>query len=158
MCLADSATRRPRSRTTASRVDVVGEHDPKYAGLHRLARYPAVTDAGTGLSLYGRAEATLTGAFEYDDLNTQSQDAYSLANLGRGPRAPRVRRGWIRNAFDTGVHPIASYGALAPSGFIGEMGRPRTFGISAGWAFERSKVKVQSREVSEKHNELVVSS
>ena len=54
-----------------------------------------------GLSLYGRAEAT-TGAFEYDDLNTQSQDAYSLANFRAGVRGRLVFvEGWIRNAFDT---------------------------------------------------------
>jgi len=90
-----------------------------------------------GLSLYGRAEATLTGAFEYDDLNTQSQDAYSLANFRAGVRGRLVFvEGWIRNAFDTEYIPIAfAYGALAPSGFIGEMGRPRTFGISAGVGF-----------------------
>jgi iron complex outermembrane recepter protein len=90
-----------------------------------------------GMSLYGRAEATFTGAFEYDDLNTESQDAYSLANFRAGVRGRFVFvEGWIRNAFDTKYIPIAfAYGALAPSGFIGEMGRPRTFGISAGVGF-----------------------
>jgi len=88
-------------------------------------------------SLYGRAEATFSGAFEYDDLNTARQDAYSLANFRAGVRG-RVLfvEGWIRNAFDTKYIPVAfAYGALAPSGFIGEMGRPRTFGISAGIGF-----------------------
>ena len=88
-------------------------------------------------SLYGRAEATFTGAFEYDDLNTEGQDAYSLANFRAGLRGRFVFvEGWIRNAFDTKYIPVAfAYGALAPSGFIGEMGRPRTFGISAGVGF-----------------------
>ena len=41
---------------------------------------------------------------------------------------------WIRNAFDTRYIPIAlPYGS--PSGFIGEMGHPRTFGVSAGVTF-----------------------
>ena len=90
-----------------------------------------------GMSLYGRAEALFTGAFEYDDLNTESQDAYSLANFRAGVRGRFVFvEGWIRNAFDTKYIPVAfAYGALAPSGFIGEMGRPRTFGISAGVGF-----------------------
>jgi len=90
-----------------------------------------------GLSLYGRAEATLTGAFEYDDLNTESQDAYSVANFRAGVRGRFVFvEGWIRNAFNTEYIPVAfAYGQLAPSGFIGEMGRPRTFGISAGVGF-----------------------
>ena len=90
-----------------------------------------------GATLYGRAEATFSGAFEYDDLNTERQDAYSLANFRAGIRGRLVFvEGWIRNAFDTKYIPVAfAYGALAPSGFIGEMGRPRTFGISAGVGF-----------------------
>ena len=90
-----------------------------------------------GATLYGRAEATFSGAFEYDDLNTERQDAYSLANFRAGVRGRLVFvEGWIRNAFDTQYIPVAfAYGALAPSGFIGEMGRPRTFGISAGVGF-----------------------
>jgi iron complex outermembrane receptor protein len=90
-----------------------------------------------GATLYGRAEATFSGAFEYDDLNTERQDAYSLANFRAGLRGRLVFvEGWIRNAFDTKYIPVAfAYGALAPSGFIGEMGRPRTFGISAGVGF-----------------------
>jgi hypothetical protein len=44
--------------------------------------------------------------------------------------------GQIRNAFDTKYIAVAfAYGALAPSGFIGEMGKPRTFGISSGVGF-----------------------
>jgi len=90
-----------------------------------------------GATLYGRAEATFTGGFEYDDLNTERQDAYSLANFRAGVRGRVVFvEGWIRNAFNTNYIPVAfAYGALAPSGFIGEMGRPRTFGISAGVGF-----------------------
>ena len=70
-------------------------------------------------------------------LNTERQDAYSLANFRAGVRGRLVFvEGWIRNAFDTKYIPVAfAYGALAPSGFIGEMGRPRTFGISAGVGF-----------------------
>jgi iron complex outermembrane receptor protein len=90
-----------------------------------------------GLSLYGRAEAVFYGAFEYDDLNLAGQDAYSLANVRAGARGRYLfAEAWLRNAFDTRYIPIAiAYGALAPSGFIGEMGRPRTFGVSAGVTF-----------------------
>jgi iron complex outermembrane receptor protein len=90
-----------------------------------------------GATLYGRAEATFSGAFEYDDLNSERQDAYSLANFRAGVRGRLVFvEGWIRNAFDTKYIPVAfAYGALAQSGFIGEMGKPRTFGISAGVGF-----------------------
>ena len=90
-----------------------------------------------GISVYGRAEAVFYGAFEYDDFNTQRQDAYSLANFRAGARGRYLfAEAWIRNAFDTQYIPVAfAYGQLAPSGFIGEMGRPRTFGVSAGVTF-----------------------
>jgi iron complex outermembrane receptor protein len=90
-----------------------------------------------GISVYGRAEALFYGAFEYDDFNTQRQDAYSLANFRAGARGRYLfAEAWVRNAFDTKYIPVAfAYGQLAPSGFIGEMGRPRTFGVSAGVTF-----------------------
>lgn len=90
-----------------------------------------------GGSIYARAEAVFYGAFDYDDLNSEGQEAYSVTNLRLGIRSRFVSvEGWIRNAFDTHYIPVAfAYGALAPSGFVGEMGRPRTFGISAGVGF-----------------------
>jgi len=94
-------------------------------------------DLKQGLSLYGRAEATFSGAFQYDDLNTEGQEAYTLAHFRAGVRGRYLfAEAWIRNAFDTEYIPVAfAYGPLAPSGFIGEMGRPRTFGISGGVRF-----------------------
>jgi len=94
-------------------------------------------DLRPGASLYVRAEGVFYGAFKYDDMNLEGQDAYSLANLRAGVRGRVVFvEAWVRNAFDTEYIPVAfAYGALAPSGFIGEMGRPRTFGISAGVGF-----------------------
>jgi iron complex outermembrane receptor protein len=94
-------------------------------------------DVRQGWSLYGRAEGVFTGAFLYDDFNLEGQDAYSLANFRAGIRSRWVFvETWVRNAFDTAYIPTAfAYGPLAPSGFIGEMGRPRTFGISAGVGF-----------------------
>ena len=90
-----------------------------------------------GVSLYARGEATFYGAFEYDDMNTAGQESYSLANFRAGVRGGYLfAEAWIRNAFDTRYIPVAlPYGALAPSGFLGEMGRPRTFGLSAGVTF-----------------------
>jgi len=44
-----------------------------------------------------------------------------------------VAEAWMKNAFDTRYIPVAfAYGGLAPSGFLGENGRPRTFGVSVG--------------------------
>lgn len=89
------------------------------------------------IGVYGRAEAVFYGAFEYDDANTARQDAYSLANFRAGARGKYLFvEGWVRNAFDTHYVPVAfAYGNFAPSGFVGESGRPRTFGVSGGFTF-----------------------
>jgi iron complex outermembrane receptor protein len=88
-------------------------------------------------SIYGRAEATVHGAYHYDEANTESQETYSLANFRAGVRFdPVFVEAWVRNAFDKEYIPIAfEYRTFAPSGFIGEMGRPRTFGVNVGVAF-----------------------
>ncbi len=89
------------------------------------------------VGIYARGEVTVYGALEYDDLNTERQEAYSLATFRGGVRGRRVFvEGWVRNAFDTRYIPVAfAYGPLAPSGFIGEMGAPRTFGVTSGVGF-----------------------
>ena len=107
---------------------------PEYtASLGAQVNHP-VTAAVT---VYGRGEVGFSGAFRYDDLNREGQDAYSLANFRAGARGRHVfGEVWIRNAFDTRYIPVAfAYGQLAPSGFIGEMGRPRTFGVTGGVTF-----------------------
>jgi iron complex outermembrane recepter protein len=105
---------------------------PDYTATFGAELSRAVTPA---VSLYGRGEAVFYGAFEYDEANTARQEAYSLANIRAGVRGKYVfGEAWVRNAFDTHYIPLAFvYGA--PSGFIGESGRPRTFGISAGVTF-----------------------
>jgi len=92
----------------------------------------------SAIRLYGRAEVVFYGAFKYDDTNLAEQDAYSLTNFRFGARGARVfAEGWLRNAFDTKYVPVAfQYDPrIAPSGFIGESGRPRTFGLTAGVSF-----------------------
>ena len=89
------------------------------------------------VKLYGHGEAVFYGSFKYDDTNLAGQDAYSLTNVRAGARGRLVfAEAWIRNAFDTQYIPVAfAYGQLAPSGFVGESGRPRTFGVTAGFTF-----------------------
>ena len=89
------------------------------------------------VTVYGGGDAVFYGAFKYDDMNLAGQDAYSLVNIRGGARGGRLfAEGWVRNAFDTNYVPVAfAYGPLAPSGFIGESGRPRTFGVTAGVTF-----------------------
>ncbi len=89
------------------------------------------------MTIYGRGEAVAYGAFEYDEANTARQDAYGLANFRAGARGKWLfAEAWVRNAFDQIYVPIAiPYPGFAPSGFVGENGRPRTFGVSAGFTF-----------------------
>jgi iron complex outermembrane receptor protein len=91
----------------------------------------------SALNGFARAEMVLTGAFNYDEANREGQDAYALVNLRAGARRKRLfGELWVRNAFDTRYVPIAiPYPGFAPSGYIGENGRPRTFGISLGTSF-----------------------
>ncbi len=108
---------------------------PKYASSFGAQFTRPITSA---LRLYGRGELVVYGSFKYDDLNLGQQDAYSLANFRAGARARNVFvEGWLRNAFDTHYVPVAfAYNnQLARSGFLGESGRPRTFGVTAGVGF-----------------------
>jgi iron complex outermembrane receptor protein len=88
-------------------------------------------------SLIVRGEIVRYGAFQYDDANTLGQEAYALTNLRAGLRGKRLfGEAWIRNAFDAHYIPTAfPQPGLAPSGFLGESGAPRTFGIRVGTTF-----------------------
>ncbi|MGE5358667.1 MAG: TonB-dependent receptor [Bacteroidales bacterium] len=125
------------SGTTSGGVDVSG---------HEVANTPSYTaSAGVQFAralkgstqLLGRLELVRTGAFEYDDANTVGQEAYTLVNVRAGVRVRALSiDAWMRNAFDTRYIPVAfAYPGFAPSGFLGEPGAPRTFGISAGVVF-----------------------
>jgi iron complex outermembrane receptor protein len=123
--------------TAANGVDVSDNrlpYTPDYTATFGGQIRRAITLAISG---YGRADVVLTGSFHYDEGNTESQDAYSIVNLRAGGRHKRFfAELWLRNAFDTHYVPIAiPYAGFAPSGFIGENGRPRTFGISLGVTF-----------------------
>jgi iron complex outermembrane receptor protein len=89
------------------------------------------------MSIVGRAESVFHGAFEYDNANTARQDPYALANFRVVARGARLSvEAWIRNAFNTFYVPVAfEYQGFAPSGFVGEPGRPRTFGATVGVGF-----------------------
>jgi iron complex outermembrane receptor protein len=122
--------------TTALGLDVSDNEIPNTPKVtfNLGAQYGRAMSFGT---LYGRADLVVYGAFKYDELNTEGQDAYALTNLRFGARRNMLfGEMWIRNAFDTKYIPVAfAYGELAPSGFIGESGAPRTFGLSVGVKF-----------------------
>lgn len=122
--------------TMSMGVDVSGNalpFTPDYTALLGAQFSPAITSSISG---FVRAEAVLSGAFQYDEANTREQEAYSLVNIRAGARS-RYLFGelFVRNAFQTRYVPIAIPYQFAQSGFIGEMGRPRTFGITVGVTF-----------------------
>jgi len=121
----------------SSGVDVSGNTIPNTPAYTATFGAAFSRDVMPAVGVYARGEVTIYGALEYDDLNTERQEAYSLATFRAGVRGRRVFvEGWVRNAFDTHYIPVAfAYGALAPSGFIGEMGAPRTFGVTSGVGF-----------------------
>jgi iron complex outermembrane receptor protein len=123
--------------SVSSGVDVSGNELPSTPGYTATVGAQHARPLGPRATLYGRAEAVFYGAFHYDDANTAGQEAYSLAHFRAGVRGRVVfAEAWLRNAFDTRYIPVAfAYGALAPSGFVGESGAPRTFGITAGVTF-----------------------
>jgi iron complex outermembrane receptor protein len=120
----------------SSGVDVEGNripNSPEYTASAGV-QYSRVLGPAT---IVGRADAVFYGAFQYNDQNSLGQDAYSLVNLRVGVTG-RFFLGelLIRNAFDTRYIPLAfPYPSFAPSGFMGEIGAPRTVSLSAGVRF-----------------------
>lgn len=78
-----------------------------------------------------RLDATGASRYFYDAANGASQGTCTLVNarLGVSTGAWRVE-GWVRNLFDKETIPLAFAYPLAPSGYVGESGAPRTLGIS----------------------------
>ena len=106
---------------------------PDYTALLGAQLNRSITSSING---FVRGEVVLSGAFEYDEANTRGQEAYSLVNLRAGARfRSLLGELWVRNAFQTRYVPIAIPYQFAQSGFIGENGRPRTFGVSFGVTF-----------------------
>src|SRR5262249_30583993 len=123
-------------RSRSSGVDVSGHDLPTSPGYTATFGAQYTRAVGSRATMYGRGEAVLYGSFFYDDFNSAKQDAYGLLNLRAGVRAAKYVFGeaWVRNASNTRYIPIAfPYGS--PSGFVGEMGAPRTFGLRMGVTF-----------------------
>jgi len=123
--------------TTSSGVDVSDNRIPNMPNYTATLGAHVEGPITSTITLFGRAEAVFYGDMEYDDANTARQDAYSLVNLRGGFRTRMFfADAWMKNAFDTRYIPVAfPYPGFAPSGFLGEVGRPRTFGVSAGFRF-----------------------
>ena len=123
--------------SSSSGVSVEGKkipNTPDYT-VSAGAQYSRAVGPATVL---GRADAVFYGAFQYNDQNSLGQDAYSLVNL-RFAVTHRFLTGevLVRNAFDTRYIPLAfPYPNFARlSGFMGEMGAPRTVTVGVGVRF-----------------------
>jgi len=121
----------------AGGVDVAGNDLPNAPRYTALLGAQLSQTVGADYRCFGRADVVFSGAYHYDEANTEGQDAYALVNVRAGVRARRfVAEAWVKNAFDTRYIPVAfAFAGVAPSGFVGENGRPRTFGISVGFGF-----------------------
>jgi len=93
-------------------------------------------DLPRGFHLYARADVQFIGSYNYDTVNGAGQDAYTLANFRLGLRQTNwFLEGFVNNAFDTEYVPMAIQFPGSPSGYVGEMGAPLTFGVRAGIKF-----------------------
>jgi len=130
-----------RGRLSAGSVsmgrDVSGNPLPNTPGYTATLGAEVARAAGGRAALFVRADAVFYGAFKYDETNTVGQDAYWLANVRGGVRGERLFvEAWAKNLLDTAYVPVAfAFGATAPSGYVGEPGRPRTFGVTLGVGF-----------------------
>ena len=124
------------SGSVSSGVDVSGRELPSTPNYTAMLGGQFSRPVGSA-TLLGRGEVVSYGAFYYDDANTAAQKAYTLTNVRVGVKGKLVSvEAWVRNLFDTRYIPVAfAYGFFAPSGFVGESGRPRTWGISAALVF-----------------------
>jgi iron complex outermembrane recepter protein len=125
------------SDSVSSGVDVAGNRLPNTPGYTAAIGAQWSRPLAAGSDVFARGDLSFFGSYRYDDANREGQGAYSLADFRAGVNVRSVRvEAWVKNAFDTRYIPVAfAYGNLAPSGFIGEMGRPRTFGLTAGVTF-----------------------
>ena len=86
---------------------------------------------------FARAEVTGTTRYFFDPSTDASQGALALVNVCLGVSAGNWRvEGWVKNLFDRDYVALAMpYPGLAPSGYIGENGAPRTVGVSLTRSF-----------------------
>ena len=125
-----------KSGSTSNGFDVSGNDIPNTPG-HTASIGAQYSGETRGIPFFVRGDVAVTGSFRYDDLNTAEQDQYALTNLRAGGRWKYLSVDlWTRNLFNVSYIPVAfPFPGLAPSGFVGESGRPRTFGVTTTVSF-----------------------
>ena len=117
-------------------VDVEGNRIPNTPDYTFSAGIQYSRDIGPA-TVQARADAVFYGDLQYTDQNSLGQEAFSLVNFRVGVTG-RFLLGelLIRNAFDTHYIPVAfPYPNFSQSGFVGELGPPRTISLRAGVRF-----------------------
>ena len=125
-----------KSGSISSGINVSGNDIPNTPG-HTASVGAQYSGETRGIPFFVRGDVTVLGSFQYDDLNTTHQDQYTLTNLRAGGRWRNLSVDvWTRNLFNSSYVPVAfPFPGLAPSGFVGESGRPRTFGVTSTVSF-----------------------
>jgi outer membrane receptor protein involved in Fe transport len=115
--------------------DVSGNALPNTPDYTAMLGAELTRPVGAGAMFFARVESVFYGAFNYDDTNLVGQDAYGLTNMRFGLRGSRLSlEAWSKNLFDAAYIPVA-FAFGSPSGYVGEPGRPRTFGVTLGVGF-----------------------
>jgi iron complex outermembrane receptor protein len=125
-----------RSGSTSAGIDVSGNELPFAPRTTWRAGAEYSHTLGTHLRGSVRVEGVGTSSYYYDAFNSISQDTYTLVNtrIGLGSGTWRLEA-WVNNVFDEEYVPIAFPYQLASSGYVGEIGAPRTTGVSISKTF-----------------------
>jgi iron complex outermembrane receptor protein len=119
--------------------DVAGHNLPNVPEFTWSAALRRQQTLDSGLQTWLGVNVAGVGEFQFDNLNTERQNDYTLINLrgGFGKDGWRVE-GWVRNLFDeefiiAALPPPAAFATA--SGFAGRSGEPRMAGVTLSLEF-----------------------
>ena len=134
-----------KAGSISSGVNVAGNeipNTPDYTATFGTQLSRAVRADAT---VYGRAEVTFYGAFQYDDLNRAGQDSYSLTNFrARHPSADICSRkagSGTRSTRDIFRSLSRSIRSLRDPGSLARAARRARSASARAFAFKRDEVK-----------------
>jgi len=119
--------------------DVAGHNLPNVPEFTWSAALRRQQTLDSGFQTWLGVNVAGVGEFQFDNLNTERQNDYTLTNLrgGFGKDGWRVE-GWVRNLFDeefiiAALPPPAAFATA--SGFAGRSGEPRMAGVTLSLEF-----------------------
>ena len=113
------------------------QQDPEHAGLHGQRRRAVLARRRPGDGPRPRRRGVLRRVpVQRREHPRPGRVLARQPPRRRRPDGSLIGEVFVRNAFDTRYIPLAfPYPSFAPSGFMGEMGAPRTVGVSVGVRF-----------------------